>query len=170
MDSATSIEEKTPQRLQPQPIITVMEGEVARTAERVAEAVALATAASLCAATAAINSDAPRDSKELLIRLQAQNLFPPELALDRGLGTLISDHGTLFVRYRPQPLGIEVISIGHNRIDGPAIIVRVPDEVASNNVKLFIATRLNSPLPPPFAPTAEVIAAGWSPEPLRSLR
>ena len=37
-------------------------------------------------------------------------------------------HGSLFVRYRPAPLAIEVVALGREQRDGPAILVRVPDD------------------------------------------
>lgn len=169
IDSITPVVEKFHQRIHPPPVVTMMEGEVARTAERVSEATALAMAASLCASTAAIKDNTPRNTRELLTNLRSQNLLPPGLTLDRDSRAFTSHHGILFVRYRLHPLGIEVLSIGRDRRDGPAILVRLPDE-AEGNAGLFIATRLDSPLPPAFAPAAEIIAAGWSPEPLRSLR
>jgi hypothetical protein len=51
-------------------------------------------------------------------------------------------------------------------------MVRVPDESAEKGeAKLYIANRLNGVgIPAPFAPAAEVIASGWSPERLRSIK
>jgi hypothetical protein len=50
--------------------------------------------------------------------------------------------------------------------------VRIPNELSDKGeVKLFIAGSLsNIRIPAPFAPEAEVIALGWSPEPMRSLK
>jgi hypothetical protein len=110
--------------------------------------------------------------RDLLSGLAAQNLLPPGLALTQTEGTLASMYGSISVRYRPAPLGIEVVALGREPADGPALMVRVPDEAADKGeAKLYIANRLTGiGIPAPFAPVAEVIALGWSPEPLRALR
>ena len=152
-------------------IATAIDGEVARTAERTGEATALALSASLYAASEQIQGRDPRDTQDLLARIAAKNLLPPGLSLTKG-GALVSAYGALSVRYRPAPLGIEVVSLGNRREDGPALIVRIPDELSDKGeAKLFIAGSLSDVrIPAPFAPAAEVIALGWSPETLRSLK
>ncbi len=153
-------------------VVSVMDGEVSRTADRIGEATALALASSLYAATEQIKGRAPRSVRDLLTCLVTQNLLPPGLALTQTEGTITSTYGSISVRYRPVPLGIEVVSLGHKPADGPALIVRVPDEAAEKGeARLYIANRLTGMrIPAPFAPAAEVIALGWSPEPLRALR
>jgi hypothetical protein len=152
-------------------IATMIDGEVARTAERIGEATALALSASLYAASEQIKGRTPRGDRNLLAGIAALNLLPPGLALTQG-GSLVCVHGSLSVRYRPAPLGIEVVSLGHRAEDGPGLIVRIPDELSDKGeTKLFIAGSLSDvKLPAPFAPAAEVIALGWSPETLRSLK
>jgi hypothetical protein len=152
-------------------IATTIDGEVARTAERIGEAMALALSASLHATNEQIKGRAPNSARDLFAGIAAQNLLPPGLAFAQG-GALVSTYGALSVRYRPVPLAIEVVSIGNKPEDGPALIVRIPDELSDKGeTKLFIAGSLsNVKLPAPFAPAAEVIALGWSPETLRSLK
>ena len=152
-------------------IATTIDGEVARTAERMGEATALALSASLYAASEQIKGRSPRAAQDLLAGITAQNLLPPGLAFTQS-GALVSAYGSLSVRYRPAPLGVEVVSVGHKREDGPAFIVRIPDELSDKGeTKLFIAHSLSDVrIPLPFAPAAEVIALGWSPETLRSLK
>lgn len=152
-------------------IATMIDGEVARTAERIGEATALALSASLYTASEQIKGRSPRATQDLLAGITAQNLLPPGLSFTKD-GALVSAYGSLSVRYRPAPLGVEVVSIGHKPEDGPALIVRIPDELSDNGeTKLFIARSLNNVrVPAPFAPAAEVIALGWSPETLRSLK
>ncbi len=155
-----------------QPVIaTTFDGEVARTAERVGEATALALSASLYAASEQIKGRSPRAAQDLLAGIAAQNLLPPGLSFAKG-GALVSANGSLSVRYRPAPLGVEVVSIGHKPEDGPALIVRIPDELSDKGeTELFIASSLSDVrIPAPFAQAAEVIALGWSPETLRSLK
>jgi hypothetical protein len=153
-------------------VATTIDGEVARTAERIGEATALALSASLYAASEQIRGRASRGAKDLLSSLAARNLLPPGLALTRVEGNLVSTYGDIWVRYRPEPLGVEVISIGHKPSDGPALIVRIPDELSEKGeAKLYVAGSLSAVrVPAPFSPAAEVIALGWSPEFLRSLK
>lgn len=156
-----------------QPVIaTTIDGEVARTAERVGEATALALSASLYAASEQIRGRAPRGARDLISGLAARKLLPPGLAGAQVEGSLVSTYGSISVRYRPEPLGVEVISLGHKPPDGPALIVRIPDELSEKGeAKLYIAGSLGAVrVPAPFSPAAEVIALGWSPEPLRSLK
>lgn len=153
-------------------VVSVMDGEVSRTADRIGEATALALASSLYAATEQIKGRTPRTVRDLLSGLAARNLLPPGLAITQNEGTLTSTYGSISVRYRPAPLGIEVVALGREPADGPALMVRVPDEAAEKGeARLYIANRLMGVrIPAPFAPAAEVIALGWSPEPLRALR
>ena len=152
-------------------IATMIDGEVARTAERIGEATALTLSVSLYAAGEQIKGRSPLTAQDLLAGIAAQSLLPPGLTFAQG-GALVSTYGSLSVRYRPAPLGVEVVSVGHRPEDGPALIVRIPDELSDKGgTKLFIARSLSDvKLPTPFAPAAEVIALGWSPESLRSLK
>jgi hypothetical protein len=152
-------------------IATMIDGEVARTAERIGEATALALSSGIYAASEQIKGRAPRAAQDLLAGIAAQKLLPPGLAFTQG-GALVSAHGSLSVRYRPAPLGVEVVSVGHRPEDGPALIVRIPDELSEKGeTRLFIARSLSDVrIPAPFAPAAEVIALGWSPETLRSFK
>jgi hypothetical protein len=71
------------------------------------------------------------------------------------------------MRYQPEPLEIEIVSIGKERLDGPALILRLPQ---SGDPQLFIATRLDTiTIPKPFASEAEIIVSGFTPEPFRAL-
>jgi hypothetical protein len=152
-------------------IATTIDGEVARTAERIGEATALALSASLYAASEQIKGRAPRATPDLLTGIAAQKLLPLGVTPTQE-GILVSAYGSLSIRYRLAPLGVEVVSVGHGPEDGPALIVRIPDELSDKGeTKLFIARSLSDvKIPAPFAPAAEVIALGWSPEILRSLK
>jgi hypothetical protein len=153
-------------------VVTAMDGEVARTADRAGEAQALAIATSLYAATEQIKGRTPRTADDLLAGVAAQNLLPPGLTLTQGEGAMVSAQSNLFVRYRPVPLAIEVLALGREPRDGPALLVRLPDDSAKDGgASLFMATRIRDVnVPPAFSPAAEVISAGWSLEPLHSLK
>src|SRR5262245_58572106 len=167
-DQGSTVKQSSPQRTT---IATLIDGEVARTAERIGEATALALSASLYAASEQIKGRSPRDARDLLAVIASRNFLPPGVALTQG-SALVSAYGALSIRYRPTPLGVEVVSVGHKPEDGPALIVRIPDELSDKgDPRLFIAHSLSDVrIPPPFAPAAEVIALGWSPETLHSLK
>lgn len=162
----------TSERPKYRPSTAAMSGEVARTEERMREATALAVAASLYMVKERTQGRVARTVNDLLAGVVQANLLPPGLALNDLSGTLLSEHGMFFVRYRPTPLGVEVVSLGRGRAAGPGLIVRVPDDGAGKDgASVYVATKLEMPvIPQAFAPTSEVIATGWSPEPLRAIQ
>lgn len=174
MESGRGAEEKESKEKEQrrQVVVTAMDGEVARTADRAGEVQALAIAISLYAASEQIKGHTPRTADDLLAGVVAQNLLPPGLALTQGEGAIASAHSNLFVRYRPVPLAIEVLALGRDLRDGPALLVRVPDDNAKDGgASLFMATHIREvTIPPAFAPASEIISAGWSLEPLRALK
>ncbi len=170
--SYTEIRATRDRAIRQRSVATVMEGEVSHTVDRLGEAEALALVSSLYAATEQIKGRTPKTANGLLMGVASQNLLPPGLSITQTEGAISSSGGgTLYLRYRPKPLAIEVVAITHEMKDGPAILVRVPDENSKEGgASLFLATRLsNVSVPQPFAPSAEVIASGWSPEPLRPI-
>ena len=148
------------------------DGEVARTEERIRDATGLATAASLFAAKESLDKRVPDSVTALLARVNNAGLLPPGMQVIESSGVVASARGQLFLRYRAEPLGIEVVSIGKERLDGPALLVRVPDDGMSEyGARLFLATRLDEiTVPTPFAHETEVIALGFAPEPLRAVK
>jgi hypothetical protein len=148
------------------------DGEVARTEERIREATGLATAASLFAVKESLDKRVPESVTSLLAKVNNAGLLPPGMQVVEISGVVASARGQLFLRYRAEPLGIEVVSIGKERLDGPALLVRVPDDGMSEyGARLFLATRLDEiTVPAPFAHEAEVIALGFAPEPLRAVK
>jgi hypothetical protein len=153
-------------------VATAMDGEVARTADRIGEATALALSAGLYAATEQLNKRTPRGVRDLLAGVALNGLMPPGLVASGSEGTFVSAHGSLSVRYRPAPLGVEVVSVGSTPEYGPALIVRVPSTTSEEGeARIYIAGSLTGvTVPAPFATEAELIALGWSPERLRSLK
>src|SRR6185369_5654700 len=149
-------------------------GEVSRTEERIREVTALALAASLFAATESLAHRIPANETALISGVQKAGLLPPGMQLIDNSVLISSERGTLQVRYRPEPLCIEVVSIGRERTDGPALLLRVPSMIAvkdeTRGVVLYMATRLDEiTVPKPFAREAEIIALGFAPEPLRAV-
>ena len=147
---------------------------MARTEERIREATGLALAASLFAATESLSHRIPASDIGLLSGVEKAGLLPPGMRLIENSALVTSDRGTLRVRYRLEPLCIEVVSIGRERTDGPALLLRVPSLTAgkdeTRDVVLYMATRLDEvTIPKPFASEAEIIALGFAPEPLRAV-
>ena len=153
-------------------LVAAMDGEVSRTADRVAEATALAFSSGVYLASAGARGGPPRDAQTLVAGLAQTGLLPPGLGTAGAAGTFVSAWGSLSVRYRPAPLSVEVISVAGKPEYGPALIVRLPDETSDKGEpKLYVADRLQGmTVPAPFASSAEVIALGWSPERLHALK
>ena len=158
-----------------------MDGEVIRTTERLREVSALTMALVLYAARERIEGRTPGTVDALLAGVTRHGLIPPGLTPQGQSGTIVAthrtrvgtaSHGTLFVRYRPEPLGIEVFAVSHERRDGPAMMMRVPDDaMESKGASFFMATRLDDVVvPQPFAGESDVLAAGWSRESLRAVK
>lgn len=78
-------------------------------------------------------------------------------------------HAVIYVRYRPDPFAIEIVSLGRERLDGPAIIGRIVTGADENaDAALFIARELGDvALPAPFVPNLQISAMNWSVEPMR---
>jgi hypothetical protein len=160
-------------RQQIQALVSVSEGEVSRTEERIREATALALAASLFAATESLAHRLPASEEALLSGVQKAGLLPPGMQLIENSRLVSSARGALQVRYRSEPLCIEVVSIGRVRVDGPVLLLRVPSMInikdEPGDVVLYMATRLDEiTIPQPFASEAQIIASGFAPEPLRA--
>jgi hypothetical protein len=124
---------------------------------------------------AGIDQRTPANAAALLVGVNDAGLMPPGLQIDDSHTNVIGIHGQLLVRYRPDPLGIEVLSLGKVPLDGPALLVRVPNDglAARNNeaASLYIATSLVlTNLPRPFTNEAEIFALGFMSEPFRTAK
>lgn len=155
------------QRQQVRAFASVAEGEVSRTEERIRETTALGLATSLFAASESLSQRIPPTADALLVGVNLARLLPPGIHLTDRSGFVSSTRSALHMRYQPESLAIEIVSIGKERIDGPAVILRLAQ---SGEPQLFIATRLDQiTIPKPFASEAEIIASGFTPEPFRAL-
>src|SRR5581483_9803949 len=141
-----------------------MSGEVSHMAIRLREASALATVAALCAVTHKAGGRPFQTVEQLLGELKQENLFPPGVDKGSQSGTLLSSNGVLYLRYRIEPLGIEVVSVASQKADGPSLIFRIPDDHQNGDeaAAVYIAEKLEGVvIPYSFAPSSEVIACGW---------
>lgn len=144
------------------------DSEVPRTAERLRDVSAIAIAASANVVEAAMNRRPPRDITEIVAEISRRQLIPAEW-LTSEPGVLEMPHATVYLRYLPRDLSVELISVPKERNDGPAILIRIPDsENTSLGIRYFESMQLDGIVyPPPFAPIAEIIASGWQPKPFK---
>jgi hypothetical protein len=149
--------------------VNLPDGEVARMALRVREATGLLMGLVLLAVNEQMSNRTITSIDALLDLMLARNLFPPGIHRTESKGVLTSDRAIIYVRFRPQPLGLEVVSIGQERLDGPALITRLSTGGDDNSGALLLVAKRTEGvnLPEPFASPAEVTALNWSIEPLR---
>jgi hypothetical protein len=142
------------------------DNEVYRTAERLREASALALAAALKAANEQSNGRLVHSVDALIAGIRSAGLLPPGVATD-GSTVLLSDRSSLVLRFRPDPLAIEVLSFPRSRQDGPALMIRIPAlGNDGDRGSVFIADRLGDINPPmPFATLSDCVRAGWIDQP-----
>lgn len=140
------------------------DSEVPRAAERLRDVTAVAIAASTYVVEGAMKDRTPHDAGEIAAGIAQRQLIPSEWLTNQS-GVLQTAHGTLHLRYSPNTLSIEVISMPNSRADGPAILVRTPDDENTNvGPRYFESRQVDGILyPNPFAPIPEVISAGWQP-------
>jgi hypothetical protein len=145
------------------------DGEVARLAARIREATGLLMGLTVLSVTEQMSNRTPATADALLGLMSQRNLYPPGISHSATNGALVSARATLYLRYRLQPLGIEVVSIGRERSDGPAVIARLDatGDDHSGAALLIAKSSAGVVLPEPFKPLPEVAALGWSVEALR---
>lgn len=139
------------------------QGEVYNEAEQVRESAALAIGATLLATQRAIDRKPYQTVESLISGVVEQDLLPPGLTQDGS--SVTSKHGSYYIRYRAEPIGVEVLSISKGEDDGVAIIVRLPDdEFSENALTYFTISKAGLQVPVGFAPVAQLISGGWRPE------
>lgn len=143
------------------------DGEVERTAARVREVSALVMGLTLLAVQSAIAGHPVTSSEALTERFTALQLLPPTIRVSSARAVLESDTAVLYIRYRVEPLALEVVSLGRTSEDGAPIIGRIVTG-SDEHSALFIARQSKgATLPEPFLPAAQVIALNWNAEPWR---
>jgi len=143
------------------------DGEVYRTAVRLRDASAVALAAGLYVAEEQVNRRYPQSADSVIVGLRSAGLLPPGITVD-GRAMLLSPFGRLLLRFKPDPLAIEVIDLPHSREDGPALMIRIPGSGPDGSGgSVFIADRLGNINPPsPFASISDCVRAGWIDQPI----
>ena len=139
-------------------------GEVPRTAERLRDVTGVTIAATTFLVEESLHRRAPRDADEILAGISLRKLIPNEWRTDQP-GVLGTPHATIHLRYSPRTLTVELISVPNERIDGPAILIRIPDsENTAVGTRYFESMQLDGIIyPRPFASIADIIASGWQP-------
>ena len=145
------------------------DGEVARLATRIREATGLLMGLALLAVTEQMNNRNLANVDALIGRMAERGLLPPGVERTALNGSLVSAHASLHVRFRPLPFGIEVVSLGRDPLDGPAVIARLAaaGDDQSGAILLVAKKKDGAPIPQAFAPLAEVATLNWNVEPLR---
>jgi hypothetical protein len=140
------------------------DSEVPRTAERLRDVTAVSVAATTFVVEGAMTGHPPRDANEILSGIANRRLVPNEW-LTSEPGVLKMPHGTAHLRYSPNTLTVEVVSVPNELSDGPAILIRIPDlENSGVGPRYFESMQLDGLVyPAPFAPIQEIIASGWQP-------
>jgi hypothetical protein len=150
--------------------IFAFQGEVHQRVERLRESSALVLALSLEGVQASEERRAYQ-SVEALVRAVSDNGgIPPGMVVEQGGGVVSSPNGVYYVRYRVDPLGVEVLSVGKGNMPGPPMLIRLPDdELAQNVLTYYVAPTVEgAQAPRPFASAADVINGGWRPEPFKA--
>lgn len=146
-------------------------GEVIDTSRRLREMGALGFAVCLSILDEAQkNKRIPGSINGLLNVVTSRNLMPPGLEIKNG--EIISASGKISLRYQPQPLQIELVSIPKEERFGPALILRFPLTSADGkNIAYFQSVSTSQiNLPKAFSPPAEIIKNGWTIEAWRGIR
>lgn len=146
------------------PVYRWPDSEVPRTAERLRDVTAVAIASSTSVVEGSLRERVPRDSSELIAYIVQRRLVPAEWQTSQP-GVLQTSRGSIHVSYSPGDLMVEVISAPHDRKDGPAILIRLPDQENTNvGARYFESMQVDGIVyPAPFSPIAELIASGWQP-------
>jgi len=139
-------------------------GEVPRTAERLRDVTGVTIATATFLVEESLHGRAPRDADEIVAGIGLRRLIPNEWRTDQT-GVLRTPHATIHLRYSPRNLTVELISAPNVRVDGPAILIRIPDsENTAVGTRYFESMQLDGIVyPRPFAPIADIIASGWQP-------
>ena len=138
------------------------DSEVPRTAERLRDVTAVAISASTYVVEGAMSGRTPHDAGEIVAGIAKRQLIPLEWLTTQS-GVLQTSHGTLHLRYSPNDLSVEVVSAPSDRADGPAMLIRIPDnENTTVESRYFESMQLDGiTYPAAFAPIPEIIRAGW---------
>ena len=142
------------------------QGEVYSDAERLREAAALGVGTMLLGTQRNLDHNPFLSVEALLGSMASDGLLPADMVLDQRESSVSSRYGVYYVRYRSDPLGVEIVSIGKGSLSGPPLLVRLPDdEFSQNAMTYYVAPKAGGgvTVPVAFAEPAQIIATGWQP-------
>jgi hypothetical protein len=146
--------------------VFAFQGEVYSDVERLREAAALGVGTMLLGTQRNLDHNPFLSVEALLGAMASDGLLPPDMVLDRSGSSVSSSYGVYYVRYRSDPLGVEIVSIGKGNLSGPPLMVRLPDdEFSQNAMTYYVAPKAGGgvTVPVAFATPAQIIATGWQP-------
>jgi hypothetical protein len=141
----------------------IFSGEVFDTSRRLRETGALGFAVCLSILDEAKSKrQIPGSINALINAVTSRELLPPGLTVENG--EIRSETSVIYIRYQPEPMQIEFVSVPVEARFGPTLLMRFPLMSADGkNIAYFQSSRVSGvDLPPPFAPAAEVIRSGWT--------
>jgi len=146
--------------------IALFDNEVSRTEARLRETIVLAVAVYTAALDGFTRKNAPPTIEALVASVDRGPLSSIGLEVLPDKTGFMSAHNTLYVRYRPQALEVEILANPRTLRDGAALLMRLPETDASdlppNRLRYFEALRLDGvSVPPPFSLSPAIQAAGW---------
>lgn len=144
----------------------LFDNEVSRTEARLRETAVVAIAAYTAALHGFTRKNVPPTVEALVASIDRRPLSSIGLEVTPDNTGFISAHNTLYVRYRPQTLEVEILAKPRTLRDGAALLMRLPETDASdlppNRLRYFEAMRLDGvSIPPPFSLSPAIQAAGW---------
>ena len=146
--------------------VFALQGEVYSDADRLREAASLGVGSMLLATQRNLDNAPFSSVKALLGGMASDGLLPPDMVLDQSGSSVSSKYAVYYVRYRSDPLGVEIVSLGKGSLSGPPLLVRLPDdEFSQNALTYYVAPKAGGgvTVPVAFAAPARIIATGWQP-------
>lgn len=138
-------------------------GEVVNTSRRLRETGAFGFAVTLSILDEARERrQIPGSISGLINAVTTRDLLPPGLSIENG--EVRSVTSVIYIRYQPEPMQLEFVSVPNDARFGPALMLRFPLRSADGkNIAYFQSAKVeNINLPQPFAPAHEVIRSGWT--------
>ena len=111
----------------------------------------------------------PGSINGLIKAVVSRELMPPGLRVENG--EIRSQTSKIFIRYQPEPMQLEFVSVPTDARFGPALMMRFPLTSADGkNISYFQSAKVeNVNLPAPFAPAPAILRNGWTLEAWRGM-
>lgn len=144
--------------------VFAFQGEVYEEADQVTKSAALLMGTTLLAAQRSMERKAFVNVESLMSGIVSEGLLPPGLKQESGAHSFSSEQAVFYIRYRPEPLAVEVLSIGKGKEVGSVILARLPDDEFFENALTYYVLSKGEGMPAAFTPAAKLIEGGWRPE------